>query len=135
MGTSKQLLTSQEFADRSGLSVSKVTKLIRDGRIKGQKEGGKWLIPASELKAAQKPAAPPQKKQPRTKPAAASPPPAVGPDRSYSVAEFSAMTYLTEYGVREWLKKGMLQGAQSEDGEWRIDAASLENPHIKRLVR
>ncbi len=37
MGASKELLSSKEFAERSGLSVSKVTKLLRDGGLKGQK--------------------------------------------------------------------------------------------------
>ena len=45
------------------------------------------------------------------------------------------MTYLTEFGVRDWLKKGLLKGTRSEDGEWYVDAASLENPNIKRLLR
>lgn len=131
MGANEQFLTSKEFADRSGLPVSKVTKLIRDGRIKGQKKSGKWMIPASELRAAKAPAAPSENARPRKTPNA----PAARPGQTYSVAEFSAMTYLTEYGVRDWLKKGLLKGIQSEDGQWRVDAASLETPHIKRLVR
>ncbi|MEJ2282265.1 MAG: hypothetical protein P8X85_01575 [Desulfobacterales bacterium] len=45
------------------------------------------------------------------------------------------MTFLTENGVREWLKKGRLTGRQNESGEWVIDAANLEQPGIKRLVR
>ncbi len=124
MGAEKQFLTSREYADRSGLSVTKVTKLLRNGDIKGQKVGGKWMIPDSELDADQPPAAP------AGQTAAAAP-----SDQSFSIAEFSAMTYLTEYGVRNWLKRGILKGLQTEDGEWRIDAASLDAPDIKRLVR
>jgi hypothetical protein len=45
------------------------------------------------------------------------------------------MTFLTENGVREWLKQGRLTGQQNESGEWVIDAASLEVPGVKRLVR
>ena len=74
MGASKELLTSKEFADRSGLPVSKVTKLLRDGSIKGQKKAGKWMIPASELEATDQPPPSPQKAQPpKTKAAAAKP--------------------------------------------------------------
>ena len=137
MGASKELLTSKEFADRSGLPVSKVTKLLRDGSIKGQKKAGKWMIPASELKAAEQPPPAPRTTQPqKTKAAAAKPSsPAARPGQTYSLAEVADMTYLTEFGVRNWLRKGLLRGTQSADGEWRIDAASLENPNIKRLLR
>ncbi len=45
------------------------------------------------------------------------------------------MTYLTETDVRQSLKQGRLTGLQNETGEWMIDAASLDTPHIKRLVR
>jgi hypothetical protein len=136
MGASKQLLTSKEFAERSGLSVAKVTQLLREGGLQGEKRGGKWMIPAGELgkaPSAGAPAAPPPPGQPQA-PAPRGASPASGV-KSYSMAEFSAMTYLTEFGVRDWLKKGRLQGFQSDDGEWRIDAASLEAPHIKHLVR
>ncbi|MDJ0884878.1 MAG: helix-turn-helix domain-containing protein [Desulfobacterales bacterium] len=137
MGASKDLLTSKEFADRSGLPVSKVTKLLRDGSIKGQKIAGKWMIPASELKAANQPTPVPPKTQPRKAKAAAAKEsaPAVRPGGTYSVAKLADMTYLTEFGVRDWLKKGLLKGTRSEDGEWYVDAASLENPNIKRLLR
>ncbi len=88
------------------------------------------MIPASELDQP-KGTSPPA---PRT---AAAPQPATAahPGQSYSVAEFSAMTYLTEFGVCDWLRKGRLQGTRSDDGEWRIDAANLEAPHMKNLVR
>ncbi len=134
MDASEQLLTTKEFADRSGLPVSKVTKLLRDGRLDGEKKSGKWMIPAGELNRYAKPADPPQK--PRTPEAptapAATPSPA---GRTLSAAEFSAMTYLTERGVRNWLKEGKLIGSQAANGEWQVDAASLEDPKIKHLVR
>jgi hypothetical protein len=57
------------------------------------------------------------------------------PNKTYSVAEFSAMTYLTDFGVMDWLKKGRIKGVQDETGEWRIDAANLEIANIKRLLR
>jgi len=55
--------------------------------------------------------------------------------KAYSLAEFVNMTYLTETGVRQWLKQGRLSGRQSETGEWMIDAANLDAPYMKRLVR
>ena len=55
--------------------------------------------------------------------------------KSFSIAEFAGMTYLTEKGVAEWLKIGRLSGSQNDQGAWRIDAANLEAPGIKRLVR
>jgi excisionase family DNA binding protein len=127
MGANKQFLTTGEYADQSGLSVAKVTKLLRDGGIKGQKVGGKWTIPASELNKTTPPAT--TQKQP---PKAAA---ATRTGQQYSVDAFSALTYLTANGVRNWLKKGILKGTRDEDGQWRIDAANLEAPHIKRLVR
>ena len=53
----------------------------------------------------------------------------------YTVAEFADMTYLTEFGVKQWLKQGRLTGQQATGGEWTIDAANLELPGVKRLVR
>ena len=139
MGASKQLLTSKEFANRSGLPVSKITKLLRDGSLKGQKKGGKWMISASELDAFQTPQASAAQPSPppKTKTTGATAPsaPAARSAQGYTVAEFSALTYLTEFGVRDWLKKGRLKGDQTKNGEWRIDAANLEASHIKRLVR
>jgi excisionase family DNA binding protein len=129
MGASNQFLSSKEFAERSGLPVSKVTKLLRDGGLKGQKQGRRWIIPASELDRLQG-ASPPARPTATTTPA-----PAARPNKSYSVAEFSAMTYLTEFGVLDWLRKGRLKGTQSANGEWRVDAASLDTPQIRNLLR
>jgi hypothetical protein len=53
----------------------------------------------------------------------------------YTVAEFAAMTYLTELGVTEWLRLGRLSGRQAAGGEWQVDAANLEVADVKRLVR
>ena len=53
----------------------------------------------------------------------------------FSVAEFADMTYLTENGVMQWLKQGLLKGQQDEKGAWQVDASNLEVPNVKRLVR
>jgi hypothetical protein len=55
--------------------------------------------------------------------------------KAIPLADFVGMTYLTENGVKEWLKQGRLTGMQNDSGEWMIDAANLEEPGIKRLVR
>jgi len=67
----------------------------------------------------------------KTKPAKA----AASTVKAYSLAEFVNMTYLTENGVKAWLKQGRLSGRQNETGEWMIDAANLDAPYVKRLVR
>ena len=55
--------------------------------------------------------------------------------KAIALAEFVSMTYLTENGAIEWLKQGRLTGSQDGSGQWMIDAANLEVPDIKRLVR
>lgn len=77
--------------------------------------------------AATKKSAPPQKAKPAKGTASAA--------KAYSLAEFVKMTYLTENGVKAWLKQGRLSGRQNETGEWMIDAANLDAPYVKRLVR
>ncbi|MBW2589982.1 MAG: hypothetical protein JRD71_04570 [Deltaproteobacteria bacterium] len=55
--------------------------------------------------------------------------------KSFSVAEFSEMTYLTLKGVNGWLKQGKLKGEKDEKGNWLVDATSLQLPFIKKLIR
>ena len=55
--------------------------------------------------------------------------------KSFSVGEFANLTYLTENGVMQWLKQGLLKGQQDAKGDWQIDASNLEVPTVKRLVR
>ena len=153
MANKDQFLTTAEFSSKTGMPVSTVTKLIRAGKIEAEKKSGKWLISpdqlnASALKDSGKPGkrAKDQKtvrqtKRKTTAKKAAQP----KKDRSaktkairgkaYSMAEFVAMTYLTEFGVREWLKQGLITGQQGSGGEWEIDAANLKASHVKRLVR
>jgi hypothetical protein len=131
MGQNDPLLTAKEFATRSGLSVAHVTKMLREKKIKGHKQSGKWMIPASALKDTGDAPAPakPQKKAP---PKAAKPSAAA---QGMSVSEFSAKTYLTEAGVIQWLKKGRLKGTLTPGGDWQVDAASLDLPAVKHLLR
>ncbi|MDX2439941.1 MAG: hypothetical protein QNK40_05260 [Desulfobacterales bacterium] len=55
--------------------------------------------------------------------------------KTFSVAEFSEKTYLTQKGVNEWVKQGKLKGEKDENGNWLVDAASLQLPFMKRLIR
>jgi excisionase family DNA binding protein len=74
-------------------------------------------------------------------PATATPEPPAAPavpsptGRAYTVAEFAAMTYLTENGVAEWLKSGRLMGRQEAGGQWVVFESNLQEPDISRLVR
>ncbi|MBC2733404.1 MAG: helix-turn-helix domain-containing protein [Desulfobacteraceae bacterium] len=120
------LLTTKEFASRSGMTVAQVTKLLRENKIRGEKQSGRWMIPASALNTGDTPSPPAKAKKPAQ---------TIRKSAAYSLSEFSAMTYLTEAGVVRWLKEGRLQGHQSPGGEWQIDAASLENSYVKNLLR
>ena len=67
-----------------------------------------------------------------------SPEPKKTPARSkktFSVVEFSEMTYLTVKGVNDWLKQGKLKGEKDEKGNWLVDAASLQLPFMNKLIR
>ena len=131
MAKKSELLTSAEFAKKAGLTTAAVSKLIREGKIKATKKSGKWMIDPDQLNAEAVTAASKSGK-PSAKKKADKP---TGTLKSFSIAEFAGMTYLTEKGVAEWLKIGRLTGSQEAQGAWRVDAANLEAPGIKRLVR
>ena len=126
-----QLLTTREFASRTGLQASKVSRLIRQGKIKAEKKSGKWLIHPNQLqtKAIQEPdkggKSTAKKKTVRTshKKAATSAAKEIenSTGRSYTISEFVEMTYLTKLGVGQWLKQGRLTGQQNEKGVTSLD--------------
>jgi hypothetical protein len=93
------------------------------GAAKAKKAGAKTKKIAAPAKKATAPA----KKTAAPKPAKAA--------KSFSVAEFADMTYLTENGVMQWLQQGLLIGQQNAKGGWQVDASNLEVPNVKRLVR
>ena len=144
-----QPLTASEFAKKAGISASKVTQLIRDGKIKAEKKGNKWMIAPDQLKSEidkklskspktypkKKGATAPRKKSsvPDFKKKATAAKPATG--KAFSIRAFGEMTYLTERGILEWLRIGRLKGRQNDAGEWQVDASNLETPDIKRLLR
>ena len=92
------------------------------GAAKTKKGGAKAKKAAAPAK---KTAAPKKKAAP--KPAKSA--------KSFSVAEFADMTYLTENGVMQWLQQGLLKGQQNAKGGWQVEASNLEVPNVKRLVR
>jgi len=128
MAKQEQSLSTREFASRAGITTAKVSRLIREGKIKARKKSGRWMISPDQLNfaAGKKAAAGTQK---------SAEPQAAGGKKAYTVAEFAAMTYLTEKGVHLWLKQGRLRGRQDDNGRWLIDAHNLEIPDVKRLLR
>jgi excisionase family DNA binding protein len=176
MATKIPSMTSSEFAKAAGVSAASISKLIRDGKLKAEKEGGKWMIPQSQLDSAVVRALKGTAKTGRSKPARAQqaqkaaaasthPPsvpavpvaPAPAPvhstapeapapaarrepeirkeEKTYTIPDFAAMTYLTEKGVAEWLKIGRIKGVQKENGEWRVLEGNLQVADISRLLR
>jgi phage antirepressor YoqD-like protein len=156
MATQTKSMTAGEFAKAAGVSAASISKLIRDGKLKARKEGAKWMISQNqldakvvrELKRTSKPATPmsavpvspapepvPVVSAPKPVPADQPVPEARPAEKTYTIAEFAAMTYLTEKGVAEWLRTGRIKGIQKETGEWRVLASNLRVPDISRLVR
>ena len=133
MPPSSKLLTTRQYADLAGVSTATISNRIRSGKLKAEKIGNKWMLPAGQLEPEK--AAAPQAPSPPLK--ASQTPSGSGPsgNTSYTVAEFSAMTYLTEFGVTQWLKQGRLAGTRDDTGQWRVEAANLEKSDIQRLLR
>jgi excisionase family DNA binding protein len=136
MTKSDALLTTREFAQKAGVSAGTVSKWLRQGTINGEKTSGKWLIAAAELgKIVQRSENPPSaSKQSTSRPHAGSPK-AGAESTSFTIQEFSDMTYLTPWGVQQWLKEGRLKKNVDAEGQLRVDGSNLDNPDIKRLLR
>lgn len=141
MAKNQKLLTTKAFSEKAGVSAATVSNWLKKGKINGKKEGNRWLIPESELKKTDS-----AKPAPKKKAAAAKKKPAVkGPKKvlktsktgnaPYTVEAFSKMTFLTTFGVEKWLKEGRLTGGVDASGNKCVDAANLENPLVKRLLR
>jgi excisionase family DNA binding protein len=162
MAQQSSSLSTREFSELTGIAVSTVNRLLREGKIKGVKTAGKWTIDRSEMtaKAIQAILKPPGKRAAPGKidrmttkkdkargagvptggiSAAADKKAISGTSadgaQTYSVTEFSDLTYLTEYGVLEFLRKGRLQGVRDKKGQWRLGAGNLRNPGMRHLVR
>jgi hypothetical protein len=138
MTTPENLLTTKEFSQRSGKPMATVQKWLRSGKLSGTKIGNRWYLSPSQLsclesdkggsiQAAHKDTTAAPKVKTESKKALAA--------TSYSVSEFSALTYLTETGVLRWLKSGRLVGQRASDGSWTVKAESLDLPHLRHLIR
>ena len=131
MPEDKDLLTAKEFASLAGVKPGTITNWIRSGKLKGTKKGRRWMIPRSQIETLGKKEATAQ-----TAPDAGSK--QAGADvesKLYTIAEFAAMTYLTELGVERWLKAGRLKGRIDSSGTLKIEASSLKSPYLKHLLR
>jgi hypothetical protein len=101
-------------------------KSSKKPQTKGAAKAKKVTTKAKKAAAPTKKAAAPEKK---------ATPKSAKASKSFSVAEFADMTFLTENGVMQWLQQGLLKGQQSAGGDWQIEASNLEVPNVKRLVR
>lgn len=141
MPETKELLSSQEFAKRAGVSPSTISKWLRSGKIEGSKQGGKWMISADQLNKTPNAASSNTNPKQAHATGAGAVKPAGSPSagkphkKAYTIEEFSSITYLTPFGVERYLKEKRLSGTRNESGQWQIDGANLENPAIQRLVR
>ncbi len=102
-------------------------------QTKGAAKAKKVTAPAKKAAAKPKKVAAPAKKAAAPKKKAT--PKSAKASKSFSVAEFAGMTYLTENGVMQWLQQGLLKGQQTARGDWQIEASNLEVPNVRRLVR
>lgn len=135
MADNDKTLTSAEFSKITGISVSKINQMLRKGQLHGEKRSGKWAIPKEELHRATIAS---HKRAPQASAGSSSTPSTQGPKPSgkrYDVETFARMTYLTENGVRQWLRTGRLSGGVGEDGEPFVNAANLERSDLQHLIR
>lgn len=133
MTENETTLTTAEFSKKTGLATSTVARMLREGKLRGEKRGGKWAIFASELEKDSI-----ENRQPDAKaPVYPAPTPDNPPSSSktYDIETFSRLTYLTENGVRQWVKDGRLTGSIDSDGNMKVNASNLERADFRRLVR
>ena len=133
MSENDKTLTTGEFSQITGIAVSTITQMLRRGKIRGEKRSGKWAIYKNELQNAAV-VTPNNRKSKSTSVDLVSNPPSVSP-KTYDVDAFVQMTYLTEKGVRQWLRTGRLSGRAGADGKVRVDAANLARPELQHLIR
>ena len=122
MDKQNKVFSTKEFSSLTGMPVSLITKLLRKRKLEGTKASGKWIIFENQLQSKCIQEMLKDDNSTRIK-------------KTYSVNEFAEMTYLTAFGVKQWLKKGLLIVKINTEGVWQVDAESLEIPNVKRLVR
>jgi transposase len=134
MPLSNQSVSTREFAQKAGVSMSTVAKWLRSGKIEGEKKNGKWWVSPDQLAKVSQSSRKTSDTTPEAQPDASTPR-KKKPHQGFTIEEFSAMTFLTEFGVRKFLREGRLVGAVDGAGNPGVDAANLEDPLIKRLMR
>ena len=93
MAPPKKYLTTKEFSSISGVPVSSLRRLLREGRLEATKSSGKWMIPESQLQS---------EDIQKTEKSAESDP----VKKTYAVEEFAEMTFLTPFGVEQDIPRG-----------------------------
>jgi hypothetical protein len=132
MADNDNTLTTADFSKQTGMAVSTITMMLRQGKLRGEKRSGKWAIYATEL---QNPAITRnnhQEKSPSSAPVLKA---SSDTEATYDVETFARMTYLTEYGVRQWLRIGRLKGFIEAGGKMQVDATNLQRPELQHLIR
>lgn len=133
MTEDEKTLTTAEYSAKSGLTAATVARMLRQGKLRGEKRGGKWAIFASELQSQKKLLPKASNKTGARSSSAGDTRPADG--NTYDVESFARLTFLTENGVRQWLRIGRLSGGTDSDGNLRVDASNLQRPDFQHLVR
>lgn len=133
MAENNKTLTTGEFSQMTGVAVSTITQMLRRGKIRGEKRSGKWAIYKSELQNTAV-VIPNHRGSKSTNLDSVVNTPAAS-QKTYDLDAFVQMTYLTEKGVRQWLKTGRLSGRAGAEGEVRVDAANLDRPELQHLIR
>ena len=129
MAKKEQKKSAKKPQTKGAAKAKKVTAKAKKAAAPAKKPAAR---PKKAAAPAKKPAAPAKKAAAPKKKAA---PASAKATKSFSIAEFADMTYLTENGVKEWLQQGLLKGQQNTSGDWRIEASNLEVTNVKRLVR
>jgi excisionase family DNA binding protein len=133
MTENETILTTAEYSKKTGIATSTVARMLREGKLRGEKRGGKWAIFASELEKDSVENRQAGAKAPlRPAPTSDNPP---SSSKTYDIETFSRLTYLTENGVRQWLKAGRLTGSVDSGGNMKVDASNLKRGDFKHLVR
>ena len=131
MAKKEQKKPSKKSRTKGAVKPKKVSSGAKKAAVPATKV--KKMAPAKKAAAQAKKPVPADKKAPAPEEKVAPKPTKTA--KFFSVAEFADMTYLTEFGVMQWLKQGLLKGQQNEKGDWQVDASNLEVPNVKRLVR
>ena len=133
MADTNKTLSSAEFSKITGIAVSTINKMLRQGNLRGEKRSGKWAIFKEELNSAA--IAKHQQTAPLSTAIDAGSDTSSSDGMRYDVVSFARMTYLTENGVRQWLKTGRLSGGIEADGKPFVDVANLGRADFKHLIR